>query len=346
MGRPSVLQENVCNWDNYNQVCNYTETARVNAVTYGPANEMTAINYYGYSEGRTYNSLLQLTRQQVYLYPGYAFDMQYVYAAGANNGRITQSIDNVSGENVTYTYDALNRLIHAETAGPQWGESYTFDGFGNLTSKTATKNNATNWTQSYFVSSNQPVGYGYDGNGNPTGPAYDVENRMTAYSTTSYWHYPSGKRVMQAYPDNYGGTYYWIYFYGADGRRLEEMRCDVTPGNPSPTTACNSGTGNVYFSGRMVAANGVPVVTDRLRSVRTGLGAGETSYLPYGEEEGSPTTADGIEKFGTYFRDSTSLHQDYADQRYYNPWWGRFNTPDPSTGSGPSQLEQIRLRAR
>ncbi|HJT86527.1 MAG TPA: hypothetical protein VJ732_01700, partial [Bryobacteraceae bacterium] len=50
-----------------------------------------------------------------------------------------------------------------------------------------------------------------------------------------------------------------------------------------------------------------------------GLGAAETSYLPYGEEEGNPTTADGIEKFGTYFRDSTSLHQDYADQRYYNP---------------------------
>lgn len=24
---------------------------------------------------------------------------------------------------------------------------------------------------------------------------------------------------------------------------------------------------------------------------------------------------------------------DYADQRYYNPWFGRFNTPDPSTGS-------------
>ena len=119
------------------------------------------------------------------------------------------------------------------------------------------------------------MGYGYDGNGNPTGPVYDVENRMTAYSTTSYWYDPSGKRVMQAYPDGNGGTFYWIYFYGVDGRRLEEMRCDVTPGNPGPTTACNSGTGNVYFSGRMVAANGVPVVTDRLGSVRVGLGAAD-----------------------------------------------------------------------
>ena len=38
------------------------------------------------------------------------------------------------------------------------------------------------------------------------------------------------------------------------------------------------------------------------------------SYLPYGQERTS--TADGREKFGTYFRDGQG--QDYADQRYYN----------------------------
>jgi YD repeat-containing protein len=39
---------------------------------------------------------------------------------------------------VSYTYDSLNRLIAAATTNPtgvQWSESYTYDGFGNLTSK-------------------------------------------------------------------------------------------------------------------------------------------------------------------------------------------------------------------
>jgi len=44
------------------------------------------------------------------------------------------------------------------------------------------------------------------------------------------------------------------------------------------------------------------------------------SYYPYGEEKTS--TADGREKFGTYFRDSGT--QDYADQRYYGVGTGRF----------------------
>jgi RHS repeat-associated protein len=46
-------------------------------------------------------------------------------------------------------------------------------------------------------------------------------------------------------------------------------------------------------------------------------------YYRYGEERG--TTADGSEKFGTYFRDGVL---DYADQRYYDPTKGRFTTPD------------------
>jgi YD repeat-containing protein len=29
--------------------------------------------------------------------------------------------DGVSGEQVTYAYDSLNRLVSAATTGPQWG---------------------------------------------------------------------------------------------------------------------------------------------------------------------------------------------------------------------------------
>jgi hypothetical protein len=42
--------------------------------------------------------------------------MQYGYTAGANSERITQSKD--SGEEVTYAYDSLQRLVSAQTKGP------------------------------------------------------------------------------------------------------------------------------------------------------------------------------------------------------------------------------------
>jgi RHS repeat-associated protein len=56
------------------------------------------------------------------------------------------------------------------------------------------------------------------------------------------------------------------------------------------------------------------------------------SYFPYGEERTS--TADGREKFGTYFRDpAANGGLDYADQRYYINASGRFLTPEPSRGT-------------
>jgi RHS repeat-associated protein len=63
--------------------------------------------------------------------------------------------------------------------------------------------------------------------------------------------------------------------------------------------------------------------------VRTNGVGEQMKYYPYGEERTS--TADGREKFGTYMRDSAT--QDYADRRYYAVGMGRFNSPDPSTGS-------------
>jgi RHS repeat-associated protein len=77
-------------------------------------------------------------------------------------------------------------------------------------------------------------------------------------------------------------------------------------------------------------------VKDRLGSVRTTAGSAQNPahigpqyrYLPYGEEEGSPTP-DGPVKFATYERDSTASAQDYAQQRYYSNVYGRFFSPDP-----------------
>lgn len=58
-------------------------------------------------------------------------DLSCAYPS-AHNGRIQSVTDNVSGEQVTYTYDQLNRLIQAG------GTVFEYDGFGNLTRQGAT----------------------------------------------------------------------------------------------------------------------------------------------------------------------------------------------------------------
>src|SRR5438874_8988237 len=66
--------------------------------------------------------------------------------ATQNNSKITSQYDAISAEEVTYAYDALNRLASAVTTDnpnvTQWGQSYNYDGFGNLTDQNVTKGSA------------------------------------------------------------------------------------------------------------------------------------------------------------------------------------------------------------
>ena len=52
------------------------------------------------------------------------------------------------------TTDRSTQPTRAETTGSQWGQAYTFDGFGNLTAKTVTKGSATSWSQAYDPATN------------------------------------------------------------------------------------------------------------------------------------------------------------------------------------------------
>ena len=153
-------------------------------------------------------------------------DVQYTYSATQNNGQITQSQDNVTGEQVTYQYDSLQRLVSAATVGPQWGLAFTYDGFGNRRSQQVTKGTAPAVYASYDSATNRINGYIHDGNGNitwlPNGTtlAYDVENRVKTATVggtvETYYYAPDGKRVYRKAAD---GTE-TMYFYGVKGERL------------------------------------------------------------------------------------------------------------------------------
>ena len=300
---------------------------------------MLNLSYFGVNETRTYNSLLQLTRMTAH--PGggaNVMDMQYNYSATQNNGRITSSNDYVTGENVSYTYDAVNRLTGA-SAGSMWGETYSYDGFGNLTGKNVTQPPAPTLGVSYDAN-NRQVGLTYDANGNQSMDAqgatyynWNVENRLAQAwqwggleATTWYSYDPWGRRVMKDVnldpgDNGYMGGAWEFYFYGITGQKLATVSCSYLGSQPN----CYMRPYNVYFGGKLVMTTDMgAVVTDRLGSVRNSGGV-SYSYFPYGEER--TVTPDDTEKFGTYLRDGPG--QDYARQRYYNNGTGRFWNVDP-----------------
>src|SRR5437899_264132 len=87
------------------------------------------------------------------------------------NGKITQMQDFAygAGEEVTYQYDSLNRLISAVTTGPEWGQSFTYDGFGNRTGAMQVKGYAPDSSVVFDPATNRIVGESYDANGNMLG---------------------------------------------------------------------------------------------------------------------------------------------------------------------------------
>jgi RHS repeat-associated protein len=294
------------------------------------------LNYPGGfgQETRGYNSLMQLTS-----IASSKISMTYNFSATQNNGRIVSSADAVTGENVSYTYDSLNRLIAAASTGVQWSESYSYDGFGNMTGKTSTKGTPANPQVDSTTNRARIINdYGFDANGNwlgVPGPlvnlvnTWNVENQLVSNGlldssgnpfTNTYD--PAGKRVLQYSVNASYGPWGTLYFYSITGQRLATYHLYYVTGTPTTLTT------SMYFGGRLLA----PV--DRLGSVR-GNANGSIAYFPWGEEEKQSTgytTPDGTDKYATYFRDGTTngAGQDYANARYYNNNFGRFWSPDPA----------------
>ena len=231
--------------------------------------------------------------------------------------------------------NALNRLASAQTTqtgGTQWGQSYNYDGFGNLTDQTVIKGSAPDVHVAYNYLTNRQVGDTADANGNITigvGYIYDMENRLVQpglSSTTRYAYDAANKRVWHG-DTGVDEITFWA------GQKLATYQI-ATSGNGASMSFALTST-NVYFGGKLISKGTyvspgsgdyvtlTPVAADRLGSIG--------KFYPYGTERPS-ATANDKEKFTGYFRDaSTGL--DYADQRYEQPGMGRFMSPDPSGAS-------------
>jgi hypothetical protein len=86
----------------------------VSGVTYTPANAPASLTGGMGNRSWTYNSLREVTGMT-----GPGMSMTYNYSTTQNNGQISSSVDAITGETVTYQYDALKRLRSA--SGKNWG---------------------------------------------------------------------------------------------------------------------------------------------------------------------------------------------------------------------------------
>jgi RHS repeat-associated protein len=321
-----------------------TSTQMVTGTTYDPANRLLSISGNVLSETREYNTMGQLRNitSTAYGYPGGNVNITYNYSATQNNGKITSQTDNISAEQVVYAYDALNRLASAVATSGSWGQSYNYDGFGNLTDQIVTAGTAPTLSVVYNASNNLQSTDCADANGNilaQSGGLYTCSNMPTSleynYDVANRMHPPIQNGVGTFYSYAPGNKRVWRGTYNGSAYTLDEVTFWSVNGQKIETYNLLSGvaTYNSYFGGRLISNNTGNVATDRLGSVG--------KYYPWGQEKPSATT-NGTEKFTGYFRDAeTGL--DYADQRYHQPGMGRFLTTDPSTPSDPKEPDSWNL---
>src|SRR5947208_2002762 len=326
-------------------------TTYASGFSYSPSFQVTGFSYgngvtaaFGYTPDRLLLQSLAYTKSAATL-----FSTNYWYktdstncpsGAAGNNGQIQCITDNVdSGRTVSYSYDALYRLISATTNGsgnyPQWGLSWSYDRYGNRTAQTVTAGSAYSNSVTVNTSTNQIVGppYAYDANGNMTNDGsnslvYDAENRLLSAtnggSSGSYSYNGKNLRVKKG-----SGSTTTVYIFSGS-RVIAEYDNGAAVGSPSREY--------IYSGSHLLAkmdSSGTKYyhqdhLSNRLVTDSSGNAVAQLGTYPYGDSWYNATNDKLF--FTSYDRDSESSN-DYAMMRYGVNRLGRFSSPDPFSGS-------------
>jgi RHS repeat-associated protein len=286
----------------------------------------------------TYNNRLQPTLISASTSAHTIFSLGYAYGpTGQNNGNVSTITNNRDGNRTqNFSYDSLNRITQAYTNGPNWGETYTIDAWGNLTNRgpVSGKTNYEPLNAAPATVANRLPGYSYDAAGNltqngSTTYTYDAENRIVSAAGWTYVYDGDGDRVKKA-----SGSSGILYWRDVRGQVLSES--DLTGamqanyiffGNQRIARRdIITGVDHYYFSNHLGSTN---VITDA-----TGNVTEQSDYYPYGGEiivSGSDTNHF---KFTGKERDIESGLDDFG-ARHYSSTVGRFMTPDWSRDPDP-----------
>jgi RHS repeat-associated protein len=293
------------------------------AWTYNGLNQLTAIETSTQSNGYPTGSTN----------PGMAgtFFAQYFYSSTQNNGQIGSMTDARTGNTVSYTYDLLKRVTGATaTGGTAWNQTFGYDGFGNLTSKSVPSGSSEFPLPGVNAAKNWLNGSSYDADGNVltlnnATLGYDMENRLHNYTTGTFvenYAYDEGNKRVE----KYSASSDVVYFYGPDGKLLSVLKVNILANSPWMTLS--TVTNRIYFGG-MLLGTSTGYASGDSDLIKDRLGSAKPSY-PYGTDIG--TQAGDGDDFATYWKDASSGFE-YAMNRYYSAAYGRFLTVDPFGGS-------------
>ena len=321
------------------------------AATYGPDSSLAGFksgqsaSFAGYTNSFSYNKRLQPINMSASAPSQTVFSIGYDFHYGnGNNGNvygITNYKDN--SRNQTFTYDALNRLTSAQNAGTDcnkvvlgglkeyWGNTYSYDPWGNLTNKTKISSACAGEGLSVAVSATNHIttaGYGYDAAGNMTTDGsdgvsanYDQDNRITSAGGYTYTYDSDGNRVKKS--NGTTGTLYWYMTPGivAESDLSGNLKSEYVLFNGERVARRDFPAGSVayYFSDHLKTAS---VITDSAGNIKS-----ESDYYPWGGELQFVNSDSNHYKFTGKERDSES-GLDYFGARYYSNGLGRFITPD------------------
>ena len=261
-----------------------SNTNFVTGVTYNAANQILTIAGANYNETRTYNSLQQLTH--LVESGSQTLNVSYGYPSTANNGKLASQTDNLSGEQVVYTYDNLNRLATAAATNNSWGQAYSYDGFGNLTAETVTAGSAPSYSATIDPATNHAGGEDASGNagGSNCTYAYNYENLLTSpacqgqYPQWFYGFDTAGRRIYRGVNPDQNGNYGTdeITFWSVVGTRLATYQIITVPGNgpqTPPSLVFFQTSLRTYFGKKLLGGD-----------IRGSFG----NYYPYGQENPRP----------------------------------------------------------
>lgn len=247
---------------------------------------------------------------------------------------ITDPFNASDTQTCAYAHDDLSRLQTAN-CGSTWGESYSYDPFGNIDKSVLSGSTGFSWQPTYTSGATNNNQYfslpgftpTYDANGNLLTDSshtytWDAESKMLSLDSTTLTYDALGRMVEQ----NQSGTYFQIV-YTPMGAKLAVMKAQVIqqafvplPGNAKAE----------YLSwGLSHYRHPDWLGSSRLESSTTHTIVQDTAYDSFGVPYAELSGGNGEISFTGQNKDTAWLQYDFM-YRQYDPNQGRWISPDPT----------------
>jgi RHS repeat-associated protein len=301
-------------------------------IRHAPSGAITALTF---GNGVVRSAGINARQMIANLQEGNVLSLAYEYDEVGNPARITDAIRGTSGQ-ITARYDALNRLVQADSAMFGGNGSYSFD-YDTLDNMVFSRLPGKRERTFHYDAKNRlellrdeqgsgVTGFGYDVAGNMTqrnGQAFvfDMGGRLRSTgSVQGYFYDSAGYRAAATGPNSPT----WLYL---DGRRLihateGDTKLDYIYAQDqlmAIRSAGPSGASLKYL--HYDAMNNLAGITDAAGNV-----VQRFSWSPYGQSD-QPVPV-GIPGFAGHLVDSESGLV-YMGQRFYDPQTSRFLSVDP-----------------